>query len=84
MVLSFRFAVNQLSAAVRLGCRWHVEHLEEVAAFVQDGDGAGLAGVDAEDSHALSLRSSAAMASASRSAHPGRCAGLAFVTAPRR
>jgi hypothetical protein len=42
-------------------------HLEEVAAFVEHGDGAGLAGIDAEDSHALSLRSSVATASASRS-----------------
>jgi class 3 adenylate cyclase len=30
-------------------------HLEELAAFVQDGDGAGLAGIDAEDSHALNI-----------------------------
>jgi hypothetical protein len=34
----------------------------------QTGDGAMNAGIDAEDSHALSLRSSAATASASRSA----------------
>jgi hypothetical protein len=34
---------------------YSIVHLEELAAFVQDGDGARLAGIDAQDSQARSL-----------------------------